>query len=89
MIVSFFNAIWLGFSNHTWAIVGGFIIIWLVLIAMYFLGAVLIGDARKMVTGVLGSISVLVGALGLQIVGVITPVYIVLVFISWILRLAS
>lgn len=43
-----FNTIWLGFSNNTWAIVGGFIILWLILIAMYLFGAVII-DRKSVV----------------------------------------
>lgn len=89
MLESFFNTIWLGFSNHTWTIVGGFIILWLILIAMYLFGAVIMSCAKKTGTVISGSAIVFFGVVGMQVMGIITPVYLVLVFISWILRLAS
>lgn len=84
-----FNTIWLGFSNNTWAIVGGFIILWLILIAMYLFGAVIMSCAKRTGTVISGNAIVFFGVVGMQVMGIITPVYLVLIFISWILRLAS
>jgi len=89
MLTSFFDAIWSGFSNHTGVIIIGFIAIWLILIALYLLGAVMISATRKYFVAGLGGVSVVISAVGMQVMGIITPVYLVLVFISWILRLAS